>query len=234
MARKASYTRAGIAEAAIRIADREGLEALTMRRLAAELGAGTMTLYHYVRTKDDLLALVTDALMGDVIVPDGELNEGWRPAMTAIARRTRDVFVRHPWAAEVPKDVEDGPNAILHFEQSLAAMRQTGLDYPDCLELIVLVDEYVFGYIERFNAVQQHLEGNAAAIAAHHSDELVERLSKLDPERFPNLHGMFAAEDPRAAIERLLALALDPGRFERGLAVLLDGIERRVAATVEP
>ena len=87
--RKPRYTLDQIAEAAMRIADTEGIDALSMRRLAAELGAGTMTLYHYVRGKDELLALVTDRVMGEVIVPDDEFPDGWREAMTTIAHRTR-------------------------------------------------------------------------------------------------------------------------------------------------
>src|SRR5262245_12639315 len=72
-ARRPAHTRDGIASAAIRIADAEGFEAVSMRRVAAELRAGTMTLYHYVRTKDELLALVDNAVMGELLVPPGEL-----------------------------------------------------------------------------------------------------------------------------------------------------------------
>ena len=67
-----------------------------MRRLAAELGAGTMTLYHYVHSKDDLIALMEDAIMGELLVPDGQLPTDWRQALTAIAHRTRATFRRHP------------------------------------------------------------------------------------------------------------------------------------------
>ncbi len=70
--RKPRFNRDDIAAAAIRIADAEGFEAVSMRRLAAELDAGTMTLYHYVRTKDELLTLVFDVLMGEVALPPGE------------------------------------------------------------------------------------------------------------------------------------------------------------------
>ena len=80
----AVHPRASIAQAAIRIADAEGFDALSMRRLAAELDAGTMTLYHYVRTKDELLTLVNDAVMGEVILPEGdELPTDWREAIVA-------------------------------------------------------------------------------------------------------------------------------------------------------
>src|SRR5215467_13563766 len=85
-ARRAGHTRDEIARVAIVIADEEGFEAVSMRSVARALGSGTMTLYHYVRDKDDLVALMDDALMAEVLVPDDEFPEDWRDALTAIAR----------------------------------------------------------------------------------------------------------------------------------------------------
>src|SRR5262249_21982259 len=79
--RRPRFTREQIAAAALAIADAEGMEAVSMRRVAADLGAGTMTLYHYVRTKDELIALMDDAIVGEVLLPDDELPRGWRAAM---------------------------------------------------------------------------------------------------------------------------------------------------------
>jgi len=227
-ARRPAHSRDAIARAAIRIADTEGFDALTMRRVASELGAGTMTLYHYVRTKDELLALVDNALMGELLIPAGELPAGWRAGIEEIARRTRDVFVRHPWVVEMPKHVDDGPNGTLHFEQSLAVMAETGLPNAECLELIVLVDDYVFGYVERFNPIHEFLGEGPARLADRYSGELAARLAKLDPDTFPNLLALFADEEPREALVRFLDLALDPTRFDRGLELVLDGIEQHV------
>ena len=94
--RKPRYTREQIAEAALRIADADGFDAVTMKRIAAELGAATMTLYYYVRNKADIVALMQDAILADVLVPDGDLRGSWRDATAAIARRTRDVLMAHP------------------------------------------------------------------------------------------------------------------------------------------
>jgi len=227
-ARRPAHSRDAIARAALRIADAEGFDALTMRRVASELGAGTMTLYHYVRTKDELLALVDNALMGELLIPAGELPEGWRAGIGEIARRTRDVFVRHPWVVEMPKNVDDGPNGTLHFEQSLAVMAQTGLPPAERLELIVLVDDYVFGYVERFNPIHEFLGERPTRLAERYSGELAARLAKLDPDTFPNLHALLADEEPGDALVRLLDLALDPARFDRGLELVLDGIAQHV------
>ena len=120
-----------------------------------------MTLYHYVATKDELLALVSDAIMGEILIPPEELPQGWRAGMREIARRTRDALVRHRWVAEMPHNADEGPNGARHAEQTLAVMFQTGLDRAECLELCMLVDDYVFGYIERFNTVNAAM-GDAA------------------------------------------------------------------------
>src|SRR5690242_20125308 len=97
-ARKPRFSREQIAQTALQIADSQGFEALSMRRVAEELGAGTMTLYYYVRTKDDLLALVEDALMGETADACEALPKTWRPAIRKLATATRTTYVRHPWA----------------------------------------------------------------------------------------------------------------------------------------
>src|ERR1700678_2227648 len=94
--RRPRYTRAEIARTALDLADAEGFEAVTMKRIASELGAGTMTLYYYIRTKADVVALMQDAILVDLLIPDDELPAYWRDAVIAIARRTRDLLLAHP------------------------------------------------------------------------------------------------------------------------------------------
>ena len=145
--RKPRFNRDDIAAAAIRIADAEGFDAVSMRRLAAELDAGTMTLYHYVRTKDELLTLVFDALMGEVALPPGQrIPREWHAAITLIARRSRDALRRHPWILDITDDPSIGPNAMRHFDQSWQALASLDASFEDKLDLITVVDEYVFGY----------------------------------------------------------------------------------------
>src|SRR3954451_21695322 len=124
--RRPAHTRETIAAAALKIADTRGFEAVTMRRVAGELGAGTMTLYHYVRNKTELTALMDDAIMAELLIPDDELAGDWREAMAEIARRSYAAFQRHPWMFEHLADEDapspGGPNALRHVEQSLAAV----------------------------------------------------------------------------------------------------------------
>jgi AcrR family transcriptional regulator len=220
-ARRPRYTREQIADAALRIADAEGFDAVSMRRVASELGAGTMTLYHYVRTKDDLRALMDDAVMGELIIPEGELPDDWRAALTEIAHRSRNAFRRHPWmmGQRGESQSEGGPNGMRHFEQSLAAVAGTGLDLERRLEIIAMVDDYVYGFAMRESGVEEArlLEDVPAAIVEY----LEAQLATGD---YPHIAEMFGGDDTADAFRRMLAALFDEKRFDRGLDRLMDGI----------
>jgi AcrR family transcriptional regulator len=216
--RKPRFNRDDIAAAAIRIADSEGFEAVSMRRLAAELDAGTMTLYHYVRTKDELLTLVVDAFLGEVVLPAGQrLPRDWRAAITAIARRTRDALRRHPWILDITDDPSIGPNAMRHFDQSWQALGSLAAGFDDKLDLITVVDEYVFGFClhERNNLKDEPRD-----------DEMVDYIGALLIEdEYPALAGMVSEMGLPRLWSRIHSHGRDSGRFDRNLARLLAGFE---------
>jgi AcrR family transcriptional regulator len=216
--RKPRFTRDDIAAAAIRIADAEGFDAVSMRRLAAELDAGTMTLYHYVRTKDELLTLVVDAFLAEVVVPaDQGLPRDWRTAITLIARRTRDALRRHPWILDITDDPSIGPNAMRHFDQSWQALMPLEAELEDKLDLISLVDEYVFGFClhERNNLLDDPADSEMM--------DYIEAL--LIDDEYPALAAMVAEMGLPQVWSRMDAHARGTGRFDRNLARLLDGFE---------
>jgi AcrR family transcriptional regulator len=145
--RRPAHSRADIARAAIDIADAEGFDAVSMRRVAQRLGAGTMTLYHYVRNKDELIALMSDQVMSELLVPEGELSADWRTALTQIASRSHDAFKAHHWVFQkMDEDGVPGPNGMRHFEQSLRAVAGLELGREQTFEVIGQIDDYVFGY----------------------------------------------------------------------------------------
>jgi AcrR family transcriptional regulator len=224
--RQPRFTRGKIAAAALEIADAEGFDAVSMRRVAARLGAGTMTLYHYVRTKDDLIALMDDALMGEVLVPDVELRGDWRAALTAIARRTRAIFVRHPWALLSMLGTPPGPNGMRHFEQCLAAVASTPLDTAGKLELLALVDDFVFGHALRTGEARVRARASPKARAAF--QEYARR--QFDSGRYPQTAALFGNLSPHAAEEQIVGLAREEERFESGLHALLEGAVARTSA----
>ena len=217
-ARRPRFTRDDIAQAAIRIADSEGFEAVSMRRIAAELDAGTMTLYHYVRTKDELLALLTDAVMGEVVVPDSvPFPTEWRAAITLVAQRSRDAFFRHPWTLDITDDPPLGPNAVRHFDQSLQAV--AGLDLPlaERFDIVMTVDEYVFGYC---------LQARNNGTDDPHDGEMIEYVKRLiTTGGYPQLQAIAGEVGLDAAWATIAGHMRDPNRFDRNLARLLDGIE---------
>jgi AcrR family transcriptional regulator len=118
-----------------------------MRRIAQEMGVGTMSLYYYVKTKADLIAVMDDALMAEVLAPS--LPPNWREALTVIAARTRDVFLRHPWALSSMLSAPPGVNAMRHMEQCLQALTGTGMTIREKLALLAIIDDFVFGYALR-------------------------------------------------------------------------------------
>lgn len=221
--RRPRFSRDDIAAAAVRIADAEGFDALSMRRLAAELDAGTMTLYHYVRTKDELLALVFDAIMGEVALPEGEpLPTTWRAGISAVALRTRDCLRRHPWVLDMHDDPGIGPNSVRHFDQSLAAAALLGGALEEQLDLVFAVDEYVFGFCmqERNNYGEDSAIDDRGVVG--YVDDLL-RTGRF--HRLADLVGRFGVQE---TWERISAHGRDPQRFERNLDRLLDGFEANV------
>jgi AcrR family transcriptional regulator len=222
-ARKPKFTREQIAEIAIKIADQEGFEALSMRRLADELGAGTMTLYHYVRTKEDLIALIDDAIMAEVLVPPEALRGDWVRALGAIARASLRAFERHPWAMQSLSGARFGPNGMRHAEQSLAAMARAPFDREAKLDAISIVDEYVFGYVYRRAELSRHDE----LASGEPSEELIAfTRAQLATGEYPHMAALIGDDVAGAWKQAVGTQASAVSRFERGLAALFEGLRR--------
>jgi AcrR family transcriptional regulator len=222
--RKPRFSRDRIARTAIAIADAHGFEAVTMKRIAAELGSGTMTLYYYVSTKSDIVALMQDAILEDLILAPSDLPSGWRDGLAAISRRTREVFLAHPWAMASLNDAQFGPNATRHYEQSLAVIARLSLPMARKIELLGILDDYVVG--SALHSVEALQRARAAgtnpglvADAVAYGEEL------LASGEFPQLAEL-SREMRDGATESGPALtdsALDR-QFELGLDSLLGGL----------
>ena len=223
--RRPRLTREDLAATAIRIADTEGLDALSMRRLATELEVGTMTLYHYVRTKDELLTLVNDAVMGEVVVPSHlPIPSDWRAALTLIATRTRAAFLKHPWTLDSNDDPPIGPNSVRHFDQSLEAVASLDIPLTDKLDIISLIDEYVIGFArsERNTRRSDDIDDE---------DDMIDYVSVLiDTGAFPHLAALTDEMGLRPLWRTVHTSLRDEKRFTRNLVRLLDGIEASLHA----
>lgn len=230
--RKPRFTREQIAAAALAIADREGFEAVSMRRIAEELGAATMTLYHYVRTKEDLIALMDDSIMGEVLVSDADLAGGWRHALAMIARSSRDAFLRHPWALYALRSARFGPNGMRHVEQSMAAVADAPLDDVHKVMLLGVVDDFVFGHVMRAQAAwRTDAEGPKSATSEQIAAFMHQMLSSGE---FPHLSRLIGSKSSLEVGQHMAQTMTADETFELGLSALLDigtrGSEQRSAA----
>ncbi len=227
--RRPRFNREQITAAVLKIADNEGFEAVTMKRVAAELDCATMTLYYYVRSKADIVALMHDAILAEILLP--ELPPDWRDAVSAIARRTRDVLLAHPWSVASLNDARFGPNAMLHMEQSLAALDALDLDPHEKLAFWAIVDDYVFG------SALHTAEALARVAAAKENPALITDAMAFGRQQiatgvFPRLA---ALGEKRAGDQSTYETFLSPtiatslaAQFEHGLRAMLDGLAQRM------
>jgi AcrR family transcriptional regulator len=218
---KPGLTIDAIVGAAITIADADGLEQLSMRRVAGRLGAGTMSLYRYVPGKPELLELMVDRVCGETASPEGG---DWRARLAHVARENRRLYERHPWLLHVfPGRPPLGPGVIGKYERELRALEGIGLDDVEMDSVLTVVLGHVRGAVTtmfetaRARAVQSDEEW-WRSVGPH-----VERV--LDPAAFP-----LAVRVGTAAGEAYEG-AYDPEHaLEFGLERLLDGIAAFVEA----
>jgi AcrR family transcriptional regulator len=141
---KPAYSRAQITEAAVRIADADGLEAATMRRIAADIGAGAMSLYRYVPNRDDLIELMADRLMGEIDV-EGIPSGDWRADLTRFAHELRAMWLRHPWIATAHGARPSyGPNQLRVIERVMGVL-DPHVSVDENLGLTAILNSYVEG-----------------------------------------------------------------------------------------
>ncbi|MGX6606858.1 TetR/AcrR family transcriptional regulator [Micromonosporaceae bacterium Da 78-11] len=144
--RPPAYTRDQVVDAAIRVADTEGAAAVTMRRIATEIGSGAMSLYTYVPDKDRLFDLMVDRVGAES--PPIAMTGDWRADLLALAGGQRALMLAHPWLpVALPNRRVTGRNVLAYLEQGLAALAPTGLDSPTKLEVIALVTGFVASFV---------------------------------------------------------------------------------------
>lgn len=207
-----------IVDAAVKVAVTDGLDAVSMSRVAAELGSSPMSLYRYVAAKDELLALMIDRAgepPSDLVVP----GEGWRAGLTRWSWAYRELLLRHPWILRIPiSGPPVTPNQIAWLEQGLRAMHDTGLAEGDKLSVMLLLSGFVRN--ESLLTIDLQAAARAAGVEGRDAMPTYGRLlaTLTDAERFPALHRVIDAgvfdepDDPDA-------------EFVFGLERILDGVE---------
>ncbi|MEU6190883.1 TetR/AcrR family transcriptional regulator [Nocardia sp. NPDC047038] len=200
---------------AVAIADEEGIGALSMQRVAKELGAATMSLYRYVPGKDELVALMFDATMSEPPdLPQGD----WRAALELWARCTRELYLRHPWVLAVGASNRCmGPNEAAWGEAAMGALIAAGLPPRGVAEIVLCVTAFVGG-AARLAIDPAQGRDSAGHVGPTLDPAMIQRYGQ--PERYPATLAMFSAGPP----ENHDIDAVAEGLFEFGLGRLLDGI----------
>ena len=200
-------TRERVLRAAIEVADRNGIDALTMRGLGRELGVEAMSLYNHVRSKDDILDGIVDLVLHDIEVPGP--GTPWRAAMRHRAISAHQVLLAHPWAAmQITSRLSIGPGMTRYLDATLGRLREGGFSIEGALDAWNTLDSHLYGFtLQELNLPFEVDE--APQISA-------EVLGQLSADTFP-----YVAE--------IIGHVMASGRHEDftfGLDLILDGLER--------
>ena len=211
--KRTPLTRERVLRAALRLANRGGLESLSMRTLGEELGVEAMSLYNHVANKEDLLDGLIDLVFAEIAIPSAAA--GWRTAMRDRAISARDVLKKHRWALGVMESRRrPGPANLRHHDAVLAALRKAGFSVEMAAHAYSLLDAYIYGFT--LNELSLPLDTHEAVAGV--AEQILE-------------------ENPAGAYPYLAEVAADivmkPGydygdEFEYGLDVILDGLQRKL------
>jgi len=228
--RDRGLSRTEIVRAAIAMADAEGPEAISMRRIAREVGAGVMSLYWYVSSKEELLDLMLDAIEAEIEVP--EPTGDWRADLGAFAHRTRAALRQHQWAVDfIGSRPPSSPNDVRNLERLLSLLDGLGVeDVRLIFGIFMTVATFVIGAVIR-EAQEVHFQREQELAEASLTPEEVQ----AEHERY---RAWFAASGDFPHIAKLMESGVDPDdpdtreeRFQFSLDCVLDGIAARLAAS---
>ena len=211
---KLPLSRERVIEAAVALADRDGIEPLTIRKLADELGVGPMTIYHHVANKVDILDGMVDSVFAEIELPPMDID--WADAMAVRARSAREVLARHQWAAPLMESSTDpGPATLGHHDAVLGCLRRGGMSWPLVGHAYALIDAYIYGFALQEAGLPFDTPEEAVAAA----ETMVQH---FPADLYPNLASF--------TFDHVLQPGYDfAAEFDVGLDLILDGLK----ATVE-
>lgn len=207
--RRPPLTPERILRAGIKLADRQGLEALSMRKLATTLKVEAMSLYNHVASKDVLLDGMVDLIIGEITLP--ERGGDWKAAMRARATSALAVMTAHPWAPMlIVSRINVGPNMLRYIDATLGTLREAGLSWEQVDRAWNTMDNYIYGFTLQQQNFPVNPDDYASAAASY--------LPMLPAERYPYMHEMTARVADGSHDGTL--------DFGFGLELILDGLER--------
>lgn len=215
-------SRARVLRTAVEVADRGGIDALTMRRLAQELGVEAMSLYHHVANKEAILDGVIEVVLGEIVDEVDRAGapapaDDWKQALRSRILVAREVFLRHPWAPRVLETrTTMSPVVVGYFDGVLGTLRAGGFTWDLAHHALHALGSRVLGF------TQELFEPDDADAADAEAMAMLEQMA----DQFPHIVGMMAEvghDDP----DSTLGWCDDQYEFEFGLDLILDGLERR-------
>lgn len=209
--------------AAVELADRGGLDSLTMRRLADELGVGAMSLYYYVPNKDELITGMVDLVFAEIELPPRDAD--WRSAMRRRAHSTREALNRHRWAVGLMESQEmPGPASIRVHDAVLGCLREAGFSIEMTVQAYSVLDAYIYGFALQEKTVPFESAEDAAAVAQQQVRQLEAQEQEQElpapADEYPYIAEVVAGHVARVGHDFGQA-------FEFGLDLILDALEKR-------
>ena len=210
VANRAPVTRERTWAAALAVADSEGIEAVTMRRLARELGVEAASLYHHVHGKEQILDALVELVAAEIELPAS--SGDWRDTISLRAHRTRACLRRHPWAVSLMASrTSPGPATLGLLEAGIRCFREGGFSVRLAAHAVSAVDSYVHGFVLQEVNLPFRDESELADMTAA-------IMETFPASEFPYLFEL--------TVEHVLRPGFDYGReFDTGLAVVLDGLK---------
>jgi len=196
---------------AIALADKGGLETVTMRKLAQDLKVEAMSLYHHVANKDDILDGMVDVVFTEIDMPLDGVD--WKKAMRARAISAREVLSRHPWAIGLMESRSNpGPGTIRHHDSVIGSLRKAGFPIEMAAHAFSVLDSYIYGFALQESNLPFDTSEDLEALAGT-------MLPEMPADEYPHFTEMI--------VEHALKPGYDYGNeFEFGLDLILDGLEK--------
>jgi AcrR family transcriptional regulator len=209
--RRTSLTKDRVLGTAVKLADKSGIESLSMRKLAQKLRVEAMSLYNHVANKDEILDGIVDIIVGEIELPTDA--DGWRTGMRRRAISAREVLTGHPWAIRIMESRRNpGPTSLQYYEAVIKCLRQAGFSIANAAHAFSVLDSYIYGF------VMQELK-----LPFDNSDELADVAENILKQMPANEYPYFT----ELTVEHILKPGYDYGdEFEFGLNLILDGLEK--------
>jgi len=220
---RAPLSKERVLRAAVALAARDGIESLTMRKLADKLGAGAMSLYHYVPNKEELLDGMVDIVFSEIELPSTDVD--WKTAMHRRATSTREVLNRHRWAVGLMESrATPGPASLRLHNAVLGCLREGGFSIEMTIQAYSVQDAYIYGFALQEKSLPFDNAQESAAVAEEQvrqfAEHAQERQSAALAEEFPYLAEVVAGHVAKVGYDFTTA-------FEYGLDLILDALEKR-------